>query len=248
MGIKGLHAFLRKHGRIQTKDITKELHSYHPGILYIDVCCVLHDLLAPYAEKLFRAANDGSDIESNIKDIEDTIKVDDLVNDILGKVELLQQKSHLNRVCLVFDGDKLKAKGATHSARSNTRKQAFKKARRILRRGIKTSRQQKKFHKETKRWISWSTAIKKSVMAMLEKRGIKAYNPNDDCQGVFFHQAPYEADSEIIFLCDQFRHEERPGAIMSWDGDLFAYGGAVDTPVSLYSIMCLPNFTADMFH
>ena len=48
---------------------------------------------------------------------------------------------------------------------------------------------------------------------------------------IFYHQAPYEADSEVVYLCNNLEEHE-VGATLSPDGDLFAYAGAYDAPVS----------------
>lgn len=237
MGVKGLHAYLRKHGRLQAgKDIPKELHSYQPGVLYIDVCCEFFDLLNPLSEKLFHAANKGQDIDNSVDAIKSLDIVKDLADGILKRVRTLKDQAGLKRICLVFDGDKLKAKANTHAARSHARNKAFQRARRLVRRGLKTERQRQKFQKLTRAWVTFTKAMKLAVVEYLGKEElVKLYDPisSDSEQGIFMHQAPFEADSEIVFLCNQFQHDGRGGAIMSADGDLFAYGGNIDTPVSL---------------
>lgn len=59
-------------------------------------------------------------------------------------------------------------------------------------------------------------------MAEPKERGVMMHNPADDCEGLFMHIVSYEADSKVVYLCNQYHHDQRPAAILSSNVDVLA--------------------------
>lgn len=266
MGLKGLHAFGREGSYHQVPSIPNHLQQAGVNIVFVDFFCVFFFLLQQ--GRLPTAALPGQqhfpDQDLNNLSIAERLFAHSIAHEYGDQYAAFQETvrgfvdlavAHLHQLCvaagqphfcLVIDGQaRLPAKRSTHHARKRRQRNAFRVARRIYARqnhyyifGRHFS-----FVKQVKRWVSFTHAIKESIMNYLQSENSPAvpyvqrvqHTAPADAR-LFFLQAPFEADPEIVYLCDNLAAGDN-GAILSRDGDLFAYGGALDVPVCCQFIL-----------
>ncbi|KAI9272666.1 hypothetical protein BDA99DRAFT_592967 [Phascolomyces articulosus] len=130
-----------------------------------------------------------------------------------GNVDILFQDFRykvVELICLVYDGERLRAKSETHKIRKSRQIQAFRKAHRL--------------HLYVLSGTIFDcngSGIKSAIRADLqhlvnELRGyVDMTNnfPDNATATVYHHFASYEADSEIMYLCDNIHNNRIPAVI-----------------------------------
>ncbi|KAF7725303.1 hypothetical protein EC973_000314 [Apophysomyces ossiformis] len=128
----------------------------------------------------------------------------------------------------------MSAKSATHAARQAKKNLTCRRARRQTgeSRGPYITAREHLRRKYAKQWVSFTPVIKGAIIHELNARqDTRPYDRNfaNEPVRIFIHEAPFEADPQVVYLCDSLG-EGVSSAIISRDGDLFAYQGAVDIP------------------
>lgn len=226
MGIKGLHQYLRTSNSLQQGvNVPQQLVENDTNIIFVDFCCEFFQLFqATSALELFRLQLRGATVINTSE-----LVLHEFLVVVLARLQhLLNQIPGLTTICLVFDGDPLYAKKETHKARKLRRQDAIKLARRRFP-GSLDNISDRQLSKYAKQWLTFTADMKNSIIGKLDALGYLQYDENDlNQQGIVFLSAPLEADPVVVHLAENRANS----AIISRDGDLFAYFGAVDVPVS----------------
>ncbi|KAL1931899.1 hypothetical protein VTP01DRAFT_8955 [Rhizomucor pusillus] len=186
--------------------------------VYIDFCCDFFRLLQEYAVGFLRVTSSRREALQQQDHYTDIVRI--FVLREMDKLNAFANQSGVTKICLVFDGARLQAKKSL----------AFKKAQRPneeLNRSFNALKHRLR-EKYARQWVSFTPAIKHAIIQQLDaRRDPRRYTCDfaDEDATIFIHEAPFEADPEIVYLCNSIR-----SAIMSRDGDLFAYQGALDVP------------------
>ncbi|KAI8146992.1 hypothetical protein BJV82DRAFT_597360 [Fennellomyces sp. T-0311] len=230
MGLKGVHKFGRDNGAYQQKaSIPAYLNRQQVDIIYVDYYCVFYFLLlrGGLAMSLFELSLAH---QFGKKHRQFRALVCGFVDATMEYLNRLSADSGGADICIVTDGERLPAKMETHQTRRKNQNLAFCEARTLYNR---YGYDHDDLRVQVQRWVSFSLPFKRAIMTRLKRRkSIRPYRERvqqTEPRGthMFYHQAPFEADSEIVYLCDTLTPGDR-GAILSDDGDLFAYGGAVN--------------------
>lgn len=229
MGIKGLHQYLRNANILQQNvNIPQQLVAHNINIVFVDFCCEFMSLLqSTSGVELLRLALRGGNAEDNIN--VSRIALNNFLQLTMESLQRLLDSIPGLTICLVIDGEPLYAKKETHQARKQRRKDGLNLARKKLQNTPDASDAQ--LIKYTKQWVSFSANTKNYIIDWFGHHPeCHPYdNENLDQQGIVFLSAPFEADPVVVHQANL-----RPNsAIISRDGDLFAYYGAVDVPVCI---------------
>ncbi|KAG0175596.1 hypothetical protein DFQ29_007083 [Apophysomyces sp. BC1021] len=149
----------------------------------------------------------------------------DFVQALLDNNDRLRSVGFPDRkVCLIIDGDPLPAKRHAHKRREQASKAEFNAVVRIA--GQRLDKEKKsKAVCETRIWIRFFPEIKELMEQNLGLLGFREYSPRGAERNSYFF-APLEADPCVVQLA---RQSSRKSAIYSPDGNLFAYGGSLET-------------------
>ncbi|DAZ94681.1 TPA: hypothetical protein N0F65_002390 [Lagenidium giganteum] len=197
----GIDGFLR-----QLKEVTEPTHlkSYSGQTVVVDALSWLHK--ACYGCALEIAT--GRD-------------TDNYVRYMLRKVDLLKACG-IEQVILVFDGQRLPMKAATHEKRQDAKEENRIKARQSMSelkglRGEARQAELSKAYTHFQRSVSITPEIVSRVMMALRD------------QNVAFVVAPFEADAQMVWMCKS----GLASAIVTEDSDVFVYciASGVDVPV-----------------
>ncbi|KAF7726547.1 hypothetical protein EC973_008678 [Apophysomyces ossiformis] len=115
MGLKGFHAYLRQEGATTTTNIPNHLRQQHVGILYVDFCCDFFWLLQEFAVDFLTVTGDRQRRQQ--QQDQHTEVARRFADRTMNEHNAFAADSEVPKICLVFDGDRLSAKRATHSAR-----------------------------------------------------------------------------------------------------------------------------------
>ncbi|KAF7720464.1 hypothetical protein EC973_008397, partial [Apophysomyces ossiformis] len=232
MGLKGVHAYLRQEGATTTANIPHHLRQYQVGIVYVDFCCDFFWLLQDFAVDFLTSTSDRRQEQQQQDQYAEVARR--FVERTMNELNAFADDSEVPKICLVFDGDRLSAKRATHATRQAKKNLALRKARRQTAnpRGPYFAAREHLRRKYAKQWVSFTPAIKGAIIHELNTRqDTRPYDRKfaNEPVRIFIHEAPFEADPEVVYLCDSLG-EGVQSAIMSRDGDLFAYQGTLDVP------------------
>ncbi|KAI7873650.1 hypothetical protein K492DRAFT_200548 [Lichtheimia hyalospora FSU 10163] len=226
MGIKGLHQFLRTSNILQQGvDVPQQLLANNVDIIFVDFCCEFMSMLQLVASSLLlRLKLQGGNADDNLNIY--GASIDRFINSMFMSLQQLLDLLPGTTICLVVDGEPLFAKKETHRARELHRRNALKLAKkRYLANPNVDDAQLRKY---SKKWVSFTAAIKEYIIQQLVEHGCQEFNNDVPNQGgIVYLSAPFEADPVVVHLANQRPYNS---AIISRDGDLFAYYGAVDVP------------------
>lgn len=245
MGLKGLHRYARDHNVYEDVKVVTELQRRKTSILFVDFCCVFFSMLQNIvAEQLLEAyltAGDqpGQEVIINL--------VQPFVNHVTHQLNILRQAvldqgGRPMHICLVIDGEALPAKAPTHAIRRTHQSNAFHAATKYHNHPRRKGKKHFSFRKAARNWISFSPVIKNAIRYILEQQGCGTYQQtflnaptSQQRPAMSYHTALFEADPEVVFLSEHVSPDDVP-AILSQDGDLFGFHGAIDVMVCLFFV------------
>jgi hypothetical protein len=241
MGIKGLHAYLRKVGAYDDVDLKEFVKEQPIDTIVVDFCAFyMAKLKSPrYAAPLLLAkvfeknSEPGSlglplALQSPQEIVAALIKeIGDEMDGLVGS--LFPQP----RVCFVLDGEPLLAKRDTHKLRARRSYQHLKAARRLVNLYIGRQTQTTtatatataaaqflaRLAKKASGWIRWFGPLKQLIVAELVRHCVA---DGFDLQGSSKYSivvAPFEADPRCVDIANQCER----AVILSNDGDLQIY-------------------------
>eukprot|EP00605_Chrysophyceae_sp_TOSAG23-4_P000866 GSChrysophyteH1.ASY1.ANO1.957.1 assembled CDS len=197
MGIKDL--LLSINGAVEDKHIT----DFKGSRVAIDASGWLHKGLYGAAEEF---------VDSNFEDAQL------YVDFILMRVRTLLQNNV--EPVVVFDGKRSTLKNETQEKRGDVRKSSIDQGRRLLEsmRKVTDPATKAKLRQEAvsnfQRGLSVTTEMEKSTIGALRKMGVRVV------------VAPYEADSQLAYLC----HTGYTQAVLTEDSDVLVYSAICGTP------------------
>ncbi|ORZ04028.1 hypothetical protein BCR43DRAFT_559548 [Syncephalastrum racemosum] len=227
MGVKGLHYHARKAEAYDDGiPLLPYLDMEKVDMVYIDACCVFFTLLqtivGPSLLIYDLKVKKGVDVKgATVADLEK-----DLTQAVAQFVVELKQScrrllSHSRMACLVFDSQtEFGPKRSTSTQRSARANQALNAAKRSYRKRHTRDR----VLNYASAYTRFTRAIKGLIFQMLPKYQCHAYD-TDNPVPLSFLVADREADAQVVHLADTWAGIP---AILSRDGDLFCYGGALN--------------------
>ncbi|KAG2224241.1 hypothetical protein INT45_000270 [Circinella minor] len=224
MGLKNLHPYARYKLKVYHKEtsLSSVLKRYETDIIFIDFCCIFFLLLqnGPGTDIIRQSLKDNREYDH--PDLARAIN--QFISRVLKRIKRMRGGKNDLDVCLVIDGPSIPAKKKTceerKSRQSNSLKNNFSwKIKKAIQQNLESRADFIPYREYLK-----PTAI--TTVTKNKKQQKRQDDSNDKKKGItYFHFAAYEADAEIVYLCNQLTKNEH-GAIMSNDGDLFAYPGA----------------------
>ena len=231
MGLQGVHPYARcKEAYYEKPDLSSVLKEYRTDILFIDFCCMFFKALqtGPGTDIIKQSLENGWEFDH--PDLVEAIS--QFIDHVLKHIQHIRNGKKNLDICLVIDGRSIPAKKGKCEARksrqcSNDKNNFCWKIKKTIQQELESRNDLIPYREYLKPRAAIATSTKTNKQ---QKR--RQHHSANKKGTTYFHFAPYEADAEIVYLCDQLPKSNH-GAIMSMDGDLFAYSGAFDALVGV---------------